>query len=186
MGEVKRVVSNLVQMLDAGQKEATGLVDTMHQLQGYLDGESKNIIQGGLDRLLTAIRIEATKITRGSVVVLISPEGRATVDRTYSDENSDYYLRRLKSQGFYILTLPGFSYFIQSLKSKVAEGNLIPIIAFLRANAKIEMPLVYQDISLVPTVEQPRQSSTSSRWKPTDFLPAPFPHPPLPRGLFKD
>ena len=186
MGEVKRVVSNLVQMLEAGQKEATDLVDTMHQLQSYLDGESKNVIQGGLDRLLSTVRIEAARITTGSVVVLISPEGRATVDKTYSDENSDSYLRRLKSQDFYILTLPGFSYYIQSLKSKVAEGNLIPIIAFLRANAKIEMTLVYPDVSPVPTVEQPREPSTSSRWKPSDFLPAPFPRPPLPRGLFKD
>ena len=186
MDGIKCVVSNLVQMLEARQKEATDLVDTMHQLQNYLDGESKNIVQGSLDRLLSTVRIEAAKITGGSVVVLISPEGRATVDKTYSDENSDSYLRRLKSQGFYILTLPEFSYFIQSLKSKVAEGNLIPIIAFLRANTKIEMPLVYQDLSPAPTVEQPREPSTSSQWKPSDFLPAPFPHPPLPRGLFKD
>lgn len=191
MDEVKHIVSNLVQMLEASQKEATNLVDTMHQLQSYLGGESKNIIQGGLDRLLTAIRAEATKLTGGmisrwQVVVLISPKGRVTVGETYSDENSDHWLIRLKSEGFYVMTLDVFSSLIQTLKSKVAEGNLIPIIAFLRANAKIEMPLVYQDVSPVPTVEQPRQPSTSSRWKPTDFLPAPFPHPPLPRGLFKD
>lgn len=186
MDDVKRVVSNLVQMLEAGQKEAIDLVDTMHQLQSYLDGESKNIIQGGLDRLLSTVRIEAAKITRGSVVVLISPEGRVTVDKTYSDENSDHWLIRLKSEGFYVMTLDVFSSLIQTLKSKVAEGNLIPIIAFLRANAKIEMPLVYQDVSPAPTVEQPREPSTSSRWKPSDFLPAPFPRPPLPRGLFKD
>ncbi|GAH31295.1 unnamed protein product, partial [marine sediment metagenome] len=97
MDKVKRVVSNLVQMLETGQKEATDLVNTMHQLQSYLDGESKNIIQRGLDRLLSTVRIEAAKITRGSVVVLISPEGRATVDKTYSDENSDHWLIRLKS-----------------------------------------------------------------------------------------
>jgi len=191
MDDVKRAISNLVQMLEASQKEATDLVDTMHQLQGYLDGESKNIIQGGLDWLLTAIRAEATKLTGGmisrwQVVVLISPEGRVTVGETYSDENSDHWLIRLKSEGFYVMTLDVFSSLIQTLKSKVAEGNLIPVIAFLRANAKIEMPLVYQDVSPVPTVEQPRQPSTSSRWKPTDFLPTPFPHPPLPRGLFKD
>lgn len=186
MVEIKRLVSRLVQLLEARQKEATDLVDTMHQLQSYLDEESKNIIQGGLDRLLTAIRVEAARITTGSVVVLISPEGRATVDKTYSDANSDPYLKRLKSQGFNILTLPGFSYFIQTLKSKVAEGNLIPIITFLRANSRIKTPPVYPGVSPPPTVGQPREPANSSRWELSDFLPAPFPHPPLPRGLFKD
>jgi hypothetical protein len=171
-------------MLEAGQKEATDLVDTMHQLQGYLDGESKNVIQGGLDRLLSTVRIEAAKITSGSVVVLISPEGRATVDKTYSDGNSDSYLRRLKSQGFYILTLPQFSCFIQSAKSKVAEGRLIPVIKFLIANTRFGLTPVY---SPAPTLkESPPHEPSSSQWKLSDFLPAPFPHPPLPRGLFKD
>ena len=185
MDAVKRVFSNLMQVLETGQKETIDLVDTMHQLQSYLDVESKNIIQGSLDRLLTTVRIEAAEITGGSVVVLISPEGKATVDKTYSDENSDPWLTRLKSQGFYVLTLPRFSSFIQSLKSEVAEGNLIPIIELLRANAKIER-FVYSGPSPVSAVEQPREPSTLSRWKPSDFLPAPFPHPPLPRGLFKD
>jgi len=136
MDDVKRVVSNLVQMLEAGQKEAIDLVDTMHQLQSYLDGGSKNIIQGGLDRLLSTVRIEAAKITRGSVVVLISPEGRVTVDKTYSDENSDHWLTRLKSEGFQVMTLDVFSSLIQTLKSEVAEGNLIPIIEFLRGKCR--------------------------------------------------
>ena len=132
MDDVKRVVSNLVQMLEARQKEATNLVDTMHQLQSYLEGESKNIIQGGLDRLLTTIRAEATKLTGGRisrwpVVVLISPEGRVTVKEIYGDENSDPRVMRLKSGGFQVMTLNIFSSFIQSLKSEVAEGNLIPI-----------------------------------------------------------
>ncbi|TRZ50567.1 MAG: hypothetical protein D4S01_06445, partial [Dehalococcoidia bacterium] len=104
----------------------------------------------------------------------------------YSDENSDPYLRRLKSQGFYILTLPGLSDFIQTLRSKVAEGDLIPIIEFLRANARPEMPLGYSGVSPARTAGQPGKPANSSRWKLTDFLPAPFPRPPLPRGLFKD
>lgn len=191
MDDVKRVVSNLVQILEARQKEATNLVDTMHQLQSYLEEESKNIIQGGLDRLLTTIRAEATKLTGGRisrwpVVVLISPEGRVTVKEIYGDENSDPRVMRLKSEGFQVMTLNIFSSFIQSLKSEVAEGNLIPIIEFLKANAKIEMPLVYPDASPVLAVEQPREPSTLSQWKLSDFLPARFPHPPLPRGLFKD
>jgi len=190
MGEVKGVVSKLVQMLEVKQKEAEGLVDTMHQLQSYLDGESKNIIQGGLDRLLTTIRAEATKLTGGRisrwpVVVLISPEGRVTVKEIYGDENSDPWLTRLKSEGFQVMTLNIFSSFIQSLKSEVAEGNLIPIIEFLKANAKIEIPLVYPDASPIPPFEQPGEPSTLSQWKLSDFLPAPFPHPPLPRGLFR-
>jgi len=191
MGEVRRVVSNIVQMLEAGQKAAADLVDTMHQLQSYLDGESKNIIQGGLDRLLTTARAEAIKLTGGrisrwQVVVLISPEGRATVKEIYGDENRDPWLVRLKAEGFQVMTLHVFSSLIQSLKSEVAEGNLIPIIEFLKANAEIEMPLVYPDASPVPPVEQPREPATSSQWKLSDFLPARFPHPPLPRGLFKD
>jgi hypothetical protein len=191
MDDVKRVVSNLVQTLEARQKEATDLVDTMHQLQSYLDGESKNIIQGGLDRLLTTISAEAMKLTGGmisrwQVVVLGSPEGRVSVKEIYGDENSAPWLTRLKSEGFHVMTLHVFSSFIQSLKSEVAEGNLIPIIEFLKANAKIEMPLVYPDASAVLAVEQPREPSTSPRWKPSDFLPARFSHPPLPRGLFKD
>jgi len=186
MDGVKHIVSSLVKMLEAGQRGALDLAGTMHQLQSYLDEEIKNIVQGGLDRLLSTVRIEAAGITTGAVVVLISPEGRVTLDKTHSDENSDPYLRRLKSQGFNILTLPEFSHFIQSLKSKIAEGNLVPIIEFLRANAKIETPRVYQGVSPASAAEQPRESSTSSRWKPSDFLPAPFPRPPLPRGLFKD
>ena len=97
MGEVKLIVSNLVQMLDRGQKEAEGLVDTMHQLQTCLMEESKTIIEANLDRLLSRVRMEADKITRGSAVVLISPELRVTVDATYSDEDSDPWLKRLKS-----------------------------------------------------------------------------------------
>ena len=45
MSEVKRVVSNLAQMLDRGQKEAESIVDTMHQLQRYLVEASKTTIQ---------------------------------------------------------------------------------------------------------------------------------------------
>lgn len=134
MGEVKRVASNLMQMLDGAQKEAQSLAGIMDELQSYLEEESQTIIEGSLDRLSSRIRSEAAKITGGSVVVLVSPEGRVTADKTYSDEDSDPWLKRLKSQGFTVLALPAFSYFIKSLKSEVAEGNLIPAIEFLRAN----------------------------------------------------
>ena len=186
MGKVREAVSNLVQMLEASRKEAKSLVNTMHELQGYLEQESNTIICGGLDRLLSRIRAEAAKITTGSVVVLVSPEDRVTVEKTYSDEDSDPWLRRLKSQGFYILTLPRFSYFIQSLKSQVAEGNLIPVIEFLRANAKFRSPPAYSPAPAVKQSEQRGEPSTSAGWKASDFLPALPPHPPLPRGLFKD
>jgi hypothetical protein len=152
----------------------------MHRLQSYLEEEPKSIICGSLDRLLSRIRAEAAKITTGTVVVLVSPEGMVTVDKTHSDEDSDPYLRRLKSQDFYIRTLPGFSYFIHSLKSEVAQGNLILTIELLRANAK--SPSVYSPASAIRESEQ----HASSEWKPSDFLPALPPHPPLPRGLFKD
>ena len=180
MSEVKRVVSNLVLMLDRGQKEAKILVEPMHQLQSYLEEAIKTAIQESLDRLLSRIRAEAANITWGSVVVLVSPEGRVTVGKTYTDEDSDPWLKRLKSQDFCVLRLPGFSYFIHSLKTEVAEGNLMPVIEFLRANAK--SPSVY---SPAPAIRESEQHA-SSGWKLSDFLPAGPPYPPLPRGLFKD
>ena len=183
MSEVKDVVSNLVQMLDKGQKEAETLVDTMDQLQSYLEEESRNIIQASLDRLLSRIRAEAAKIISGSGLVLVSPKGTTSVEETYNI-HSDFWLERLKSQGFSILTLEQFRSFVQSLKSEVAGGNLIPVIDFLRANTEFEWPSAYSPAPAL-TESQPRETS-SSEWKLSDFLPAPPPHPPLPRGPFKD
>ncbi len=184
MSDVKRVVSNLVLMLEAHQKEVTNLVDTMHSLQTHLVEESKTIIEGSLDRLLSRISAEAAKITGGSVVVLVSPEARVTVEKTYTDEDTDPYLRRLKSEHFYVLAMPEFSALIQSAKSHVAEGNLIPVIKFLMANTRFGAVPVY---SPTPTLREspPLEPATSSRWKLSGFLPAAFPHPPLPRGLFR-
>lgn len=189
MGEVKRVVSNLVQMLEAGQREAAKLVSTMHALHSYLEQESKTIIQEGLDRLLITARAEATKITGGRisrwpVVVLISPEGTVTVKEIYGDENSDPWLARLKAEGFQVMTLHVFSSLIQSLKSEVVKGNFIPVIEFLRANTKIGSAQVY--LPATPLREIPPHEPSSSVWKLSDFLPAKPPYPPLPRGLFKD
>jgi len=184
MGGVKRVVSNLVQMLDRGQKEAKSLAGVIDELQSYLEEESNTIICGSLDRLLSRIRVEVAKRVGGSVVVLVSPEGRVSVGETYSDEESDPWLKRLKSQGFSILTLEQFRSFVQSLKAEVADGNLIPVIEFLRTNTKFEWPSVYSPAPALRET-QPREPS-SSEWKLSDFLPALPPHPPLPRGLFKD
>jgi hypothetical protein len=187
MGEVKRVVSNLMQMLDGAQKEAESLAGIMDELQSYLEEESKTIIEESLDRLLSMIKMEAAKRTIGSVVVVVSPEGRVSVGETYGDEESDPWLRRLKSQGFRIMRLDGFSSLIQSLKSEVAEGNLIPVIEFLRANTKLEWTPVYLPSPAVRKAEQPSEPSTSSEWKLPGWLPAfPWEGPPLPRGLFKD
>jgi hypothetical protein len=190
MDELRDVVSNLAQMLENGQKEVTNSVDTMHQLQSYLEGESKNIVQGGLDRLLTTISTRAAKLTGGGIssgqaVVLISPDGIVRVEEIYDYEDGDPWFTRLKSQGFQVMTLDVFSSFIRSLKCKMAKGSLIPVIEFLRANAEIEMSLVHPNASPASAVERPRQPSSPSQWKLSDFLPAPFPHPPLPRGLFK-
>jgi hypothetical protein len=187
MGKVKDVVSNLVQMLDSGVEEAKSLVDTMHKLQSYLDAESKTIIEASLDRLLNTIRTEAAKRTTGSVVVIVSPEDRVTVDVTYSDEDSDPYLKRLKSQDFSILRLASFSYFIESLKSEVAEGDCVPAIHFLRANTQFESTSVYLPSPAVRKAEQPPEPSPSSKSKISDWLPMPpWEGPPLPRRLFKD
>ena len=183
MGEVKHVVSNLVQVLDRGQKEAKSLAGIIDELQSYLEKESKTIVEESLDQLLSRIRAEAAKIISGPGVVLVSPEGMISVKENYNI-HSDSWLERLKSEGFNILTLEQFRTFIQSLNSEVAGGNLIPVIEFLRANTKFEWPSVY---SPAPALResQPREPS-SSGWKLSDFLPALPPHPPLPRGLFKD
>ena len=184
MSEVKGVVSNLVQTLDRGQKEAESLAGIIDELQNYLDEKPKTIIQESLDRLLTTIMAEAAKIISGAGVVLVSPEGRVSVRETYN-LNSDFWLERLKSQGFSILTLEQFRSFVQSLKSEVAAGNLIPVIDLLRANTEFELAPAYSPAPAL-TESQPREVSTSSEWKLSDFLPALPPHPPLPRGLFKD
>lgn len=184
MGEVKYAVSNLVQMLDRGQKEAESIADTMHQLQTCLMEESKTIIEASLDRLLRRVRMEVDNLIGGSARVLVSPEGRVTVGTTYSDEDSDSRLKRLKSQDFCILRPDGFSAFIKSLKSEVAAGNWMPVIEFLRANAKFEAAPAY---SPAPALrESPPHEPSSSEWRLSDFLPAGPPYPPLPRGLFKD
>jgi len=133
MGEVRRVVSNVVKMLDREQKESKRLLDTMHQLQTCLEDDSKAIIYGSLGRLLVLIRVEAAKRTMALAVVLISPDGQVTIEETHHI-NSDSYLERLKSQGFSVMRVDEFSSFIDSLKSAVEAGNLIPVIDFLRAN----------------------------------------------------
>ena len=198
MAKVRDVVSNLVQMLEAEQEEAADLVDTMDQLQSYLDGESKNIIEGSLDRLMSRINADAAEITRGTVVVLVSPQARVTVKMTRTDKEIDPYLRRLKSQHFQVLTLSELSHFIQSAKTQVAEGNLIPVIRFLMANRrpgptrlyspaptlKADSPLEPSSLPIVK--ESPTREISSPRWNLSDFLPAPFPRPPLPRGLSKN
>ena len=183
MDKVKHVVSNLVQMLDRDQKEAKSLAGIIDELQSYLEEESKTIIEESLDRLLSRIRAEAAKIISGSGVVLVSPEGTASVKENYNIY-SDSWLERLKSQGFSILTLEQFGSFVQSLKSEVANGNLIPVIEFLRANTEFGSAPVY---SPAPALRESHgKPSASSEWKLSDFLPALPPHPPLPRGLFKD
>ena len=184
MRAVKDKVRDLVQMLNRRSKEAKNVVDTMHKLQVYLEEKPKSIIHESLDRLLSMITSEVTKRNYwGSAVVLVSPEGWVTVVDTYNI-NSDSRLERLKSQGFLIMRLDEFSSFIDSLKSEVAKGNFLPVIEFLRANTKIGSAQMYSPA--IPPRESPPRDPSSSQWKLSDFLPARFPHPPLPRGLFKD
>ena len=183
MGKVKDVASSTVQMLGVWQKQAESLVNTIDQLQIYLDEEPRTVIQESLDRLLSRIRAEAAKIISVAGAVLVSPKGRISVEETYNI-HSDFWLERLKSKGFSILTLEQFRSFVQSLKSEVAEGNLIPVIEFLRANTEFEWPSVYSPA--LALTESQHEPSASSEWKLSDFLPALPPHPPLPRGLFRD
>jgi len=182
MGAVKQAVSELVRMLNRRQKEAKRLPITLDRLEKYLTEKPKEIIHFSLFLLLTRIEGEAAKRTR-SVVVFISPELRVSVGETHN-VNSDSWLERLKSQGFTILTLEQFRSFIRSLQLEVSQGNYMPAIEFLRANAEFQRPSPYPAPS-ARKAEEPRESSAPSEWKASDFLPALPPHPPLPRGLFK-
>lgn len=110
MGAVEDKIRDLMKMLDSSEEEAKNLVDIMHQLQSHLEETPKTILQESLDRLLSIIKIEAAKRSRKSVVVLVSPESRVSVDVSYSDDYSDFYLSRLKSEGFFILSLSQFYY----------------------------------------------------------------------------
>jgi len=65
-------------------------------------------------------------------------------------------------------------------------GNWMPVIEFLKANASIERSLAYPAAPPLRKAEESREPFTSSKWKPSDFLPARPPFPLLPRGLFKD
>ena len=182
MGAVKDKVHNLVQMLDGGSKEAKSLVDTMHRLQSYLEEKTKSILQESLDRLLNTIRMEAAARTEDWVWVLISPGGRVSVAGSCWHKASDPRLKRLKSEGFLIVTVGEFMSCIEPLKSEVDQGRWLRALEFLRTNRDIERPLV-----VIPTREsEERHHDDPSHWKPSDFLPAPPPHLPLPRGLFKD
>ncbi len=184
MGEIRCAVSNLVQTLEAEQNEAAKLANAIHTLHDYLEQESKTIIQEGLERLLNRIGIGAAKVTGKSVVVLVSPDGKSSVGETHNI-NSDSWLDRLKSRGFYILTPDQFLRLIDLFKSSVAEGNWIPAIEFLRANTESPSLLEYSVTSYLKGTKQPGEASASLKSKLSGFLPAPFPHPPLPRGLFK-
>ena len=183
MGAVRQAVSDLVRMLNRGQKEAARLPVTLDRLESYLGEKPKEIIRWSLFLLLSRIEEEAAKRTR-SVAVLVSPDWIVNVGETH-DINSDSWLERLKSQGFSILTLEQFGRFIRSLQLEMAQGNYMPAIEVLRANAESQRASPYPAPS-VRKAEGPREASTSSGWKLSDFLPAPPPHPPLPRGLFKD
>lgn len=178
MDEVKRVVSDLVHILDAEQQEAQSLARIADQLQSCLKEKAESIVHESLDRLLTEIRAEAVGTT-GNAVVLISADGRCSVGQSY-DINSDSWLKRLRSQGFRTMRPDVFLSFVDSLKSEVAQGNVTRAIEFLKANAKVDSYLGHSP----PPSFGKTQPSTPSEWKLSDFLPASPPYPPLPRGLF--
>ncbi len=95
MGEVERVVSKFIEMLDESQKEAEGSVSIMNELDRYLEQESNAIIYGSLGRLLSAVEKEAAKRAGRKVVVLISPEHKISIVDIHGPVESDPYLRAL-------------------------------------------------------------------------------------------
>lgn len=192
MAELERIITDLRGRLERCQKEVENQASSMQQLQACLKEQLKAVIHGDLEQLLGRVREKVVRITERNIidlsaVVLISPEGRVTVEDVYGDPNADFRLKRLKSQGFSVTTLTGFSSLIQSLEGNAVVGkNWIPIMEFLRANTQPPPPPEYWLQSTAPKIPEPSQAPASSKWKLSDFLPAKFPNPPLPRGLFRD
>ena len=198
MGKVNDVVSNLVQMLEARRKEKESQVEIMDETQTYLVEKSKTVVERSLDRLVSRISADAAAITRGTAVVVVSHEGRVTVKETRTDKENDPYLRRLKSEHFQVLTLSEFTHTIESVKDQVAKANLTPVIRFLmsntrprptRVNSPTPIPKAGSSVepsSLAIVKESPTREATLLKWNLSDFLPVWFPHPPVPKGLFKD
>lgn len=186
MGAIKHKVSHLARMLERERREVKRLVSVIESLQTYLEEEPKRIICRSLDHLARTILAEAARRTFGSAVVIISPEGGVIIGETYQEDWNRYsWLNRLKSEGFFIVTAREFTLLVESLKSEVSRGEWQRSVEFLRANKSNEE----SPASRVPASEirkRPHDKvSQSSGWKISDFLPAPPPYPPLPRGLFK-
>ena len=184
MGEVERVVSELIEMLDRSQKEAEVSASVMDQLDIFLEQESNAIIRDNLSRLLSKIEKEAAK-RAGRIVIVISPEDKIRIVETSGAVESDPYLMALKSRDFYVLTLSDFSSLIEALKSEVARPRRLSIIELLMANAEFVAPLLYLAAPPVGTAEKRHEKPNRSSWKLSDLLPAPPLHPPMPRGLFR-
>lgn len=185
MGAVKRKVSELMQVLDREQKEAKRLPVIMGKLEHCLKEKPMKIIDFNLFLLQFTIEAEAARMTLGLPVVLISPHLAISVVES-QDMESDFRLKRLKSEGFSILTLEQFQAFIKQLQSQVKLENYLAAIKFLKANARLWMTSTASVPSGGKAVEPRKRPVSQKRWKPTDFLPAPFPFRPFPKGLLTD
>lgn len=184
MGAVKRATSQLLRMLDRQQKEAKRLPVIIDKLEEYLKKKPKEIIDWSLFLLQYRIEAEAAKRTPRLPVIIVSPDSTVSLGDT-NDVASDSWLKRLRSEGFSVLTLEQFQSFIKSLQLQVKQEDYMPAINFLKANAKLQLALPFP-VSYAGKPENPHKPPVPSKWKPSDFGPAPFPLPPLPKGLFKD
>lgn len=171
MAPISDVVAELMAMLDGFQEEAKGLSGTIERLTNWFDLEPKRLITESLDAVLSKVRRDAPKEPFKPRLVLMSPEGRVRI----------LSAGHAVPEGYLVLNIFQLSRF---LKSQVAKGNWMPAVGFIRANREI------RGIPWYPTT-RPRESKPAvseqpgERWNLSDFLPAPPPYPPLPRGLFK-
>ena len=175
MAPLKDVVTQLMATLDGLSEEAKDLSGTIERLTSWFEQESKRLIMESLDTILNEV-IRNGPEDPFKPHLLMSANGRVS---TLGTDHA-------RPQGYRLLTVGELLRLIESLKSQVAKGKWLPAVEFIKANRKVRgltiRPAARLEQSKPPVTKQPDEAG----WKPSDFLPAPPPYPPLPRGLFKD
>jgi hypothetical protein len=172
MAPLKEVVTELMAMLDGLSEEAKELSGTTERLTNWFEQESKRLIMESLDTILS-------EVMRNDPEDPFKPHLLMSANGRVSTLGTDH----AKPQGYQLLTVGELLRLIRSLESQVAGGKWVPAVEFIKANRKV------RGLTIRPAarVEQSKPVVTERPgWKPSDFLPAPPPYPPLPRGLFKD
>lgn len=171
MASLKEAVTQLMAMLDGLSQEASQFSGTTERLTSWFEQEAKRLIMEGLDAIVNEILSHGPE-DPFKLRLLVSANGRASA----VDSNQPC------PQGYQLLYVGEFLALIRSLKSQVSRGKWASALQFIKANRKV------RGLAILPptSIEKSKPDLTEQPgWKPSDFLPAPPPYPPLPRGLFK-